>query len=218
VIMSKNIVLNHLIDLVICPNNMLFVVYSSNTVYLFNMLNLNYTIWSDFSGDVTSVIFNENGKYILVSTSHVECPVYVIYHASMNFFNKNSYNSNEFDIEQAYLHQEYHFYHKIFNLSFSKDYCIQKIQGNLEQNRLLVLYEKHKSDELSTQVMLFQVDFNADINNFSVEFLLPINNVKQLMPSNFEIAFNHQRDNEAFLILWGDSKIGNFYIYPANSK
>ena len=181
---------------------MFFVMFSSDKFYLFNMINLNYEVWNDFSGNIKSVVINENGKYVIVSTDYVECPLYIIYHSSLNFFNKNNYCTNEYDIEQNYLHYEYHFFHKIFNITFSKGYTIEKLQINQEQNRMLVLY-KNETD-INNQAMLFNIDFNKDINNLSIEFLIPLNELNNLPISNFESCFNLQREIESFLIVNGD--------------
>ena len=175
---------------------MFFIVFTKNKLYLFNLFNLNYEIWGDLRGNINSVIINENGKYILVSTDYVECPIY-----TLNFFNKNRYGTNEYDVEQNYIHNEYHFFHKIYNLAFSKGYVINKMQINLEQNRLLVLYSNCEADNYQTQAMLFQVDLNKDINNLNIEFLLPINNVNNSSVTNFESCFNLQREVESFLMV-----------------
>ena len=190
------------IDLVISPNQMFFILYSRQRLYLVNSLNLSFEVWTDFSGRINSVVINENGKYILVTTDYPECPLYIIYHSSLNFFNKNSYSTNEYDIEQNYIHLDFHFFHKIYNLSFSKDFVIQKLQVNIEQNRLLVLYKSKDEENTKTKAMLFQIDFNKDINNFNLEFLLPFNNFNGMNLSQFERTFNLQREIESFLFVF----------------
>ena len=199
--MTKKFFMSICNDIVISPNQMFFIMYSADKLYLFNLLNLNYEVWSDFSGNITSVLITENGKYILISTDYIECPIYIMYHSSLNFFNKNNYCTNEYDIEQNYLHYEYHFFHKIFNLSFTKGYIIYKFQINQEQNRLIILYINNQSDNHPNQAMLFQIDFNNDINNFTIEFIIPFNNLNSLSISNFESCFNLQREIESFLIV-----------------
>ena len=181
---------------------MFFIVYTKDNLYLFNLLNLNYEIWGDLKGNINSVIINDNGKYILVSTDYVECPIYIIYHSSLNFFNKSRYDINEYDVEQNYIQNEYHFFHKIYNMAFSKGYIIKKMQINLEQNRVLVLYCNYDADDYQTQAMLFLVDLNKDINNLNMEFLLPVNNVNNLCVTNFESCFNLQREVESFLMVF----------------
>ena len=181
---------------------MFFVVYGKEKLFLVNLLNLNYEVWTDFSGIINSVVINDCGKYILVTTDYHECPLYIIYHSSLNFFNKNNYSVNDYDIEQNYLQLEYHFFHKIYNLSFSKDFIISKVQANMEQNRLFVLYTNKEKETVVNQSMLFQVDFNQDINNFSLEFLLPINNMNGLSVTDFERTFNYQREIESFIIVY----------------
>lgn len=200
--MSKNLFLENCIDMVISPSQMYFVLFSRKKLYLVNLFNLNFEVWTDFSGNINSVVINENGKYILVTTDYLECPLYIIYHSSLNFFNKSNYCVNDYDIDQNYLHLDFHFFHKIYNLSFSKGFIVEKIQINLEQNRLLVLYRNKEDDNNSTKVMLFQIDFNIDINNFSLEFLLPFNNLNKMNITHFESTFNLQREIEAFFIVF----------------
>ncbi len=199
--MSKNIFLENCIDLVISPSQMFFILFSRKKLYLINLLNLNFEVWTDFSGNINSVVVNENGKYILVTTDYNECPLYVIYHSSLNFFNKSNYCVNDYDIDQKYMHLDYHFFHKIYNLTFSKGFLIEKIEINIEQNRLLVLYRNKDDDNFITKVMLFQIDFNKDINNFSIEFLLPFNELNKMNITHFQSTFNLQREIETFFIV-----------------
>ena len=86
--MTKKFFMSICNDIVISPNQMFFIMYSADKLYLFNLLNLNYEVWSDFSGNITSVLITENGKYILISTDYIECPIYIMYHSSLNFFGK----------------------------------------------------------------------------------------------------------------------------------
>ena len=67
---------------------------------------------------------------------------------------------------------------------------------------MLVLY-KNETD-INNQAMLFNIDFNKDINNLSIEFLIPLNELNNLPISNFESCFNLQREIESFLIVNGD--------------
>jgi hypothetical protein len=99
------------------------------------------------------------------------------------------------------MHLDYHFFHKIYNLTFSKGFLIEKIEINIEQNRLLVLYRNKDDDNFITKVMLFQIDFNKDINNFSIEFLLPFNELNKMNITHFQSTFNLQREIETFFIV-----------------
>lgn len=161
---------NKLINLTWAPNSNYFILYSNNSIFFYNMLNLNNKIWTDFAGNITDIIISSNSNYIFIYTNATENPVYLIYNINEDFYN---YDSNIYDsftnIPQSYTHNGFKTFYKIFSLYYSEDKIVTKARINLTCNRLVVLYSDLK-DNIKT-LKIFEISLLKSVHEIKINLM-----------------------------------------------
>lgn len=206
---SKKLTFSKYSDVVIAPNSNYFVItQENNSVNLFNYLNMSFTSWIDFEGNVNNIQISENSNYIFVFTDNDQCPLYIIYNMVEDIYSSNYYDSYN-NITQYYLQSEFKMAYKIFSFFNSNQSSIVKARINSLNNRLIILFKDQKG---KTELKIFEIVFSKSVHELRFNLLLTMNNFRVMEITDFEVYFNFYRKTDLLVTLWNDQFLSLTYL------
>ena len=213
---KKNLMpfLSGYVDVTWASDSSFFILYTKSSIYLYNTLNLSFKSWSDFRGNINNVIVSDN-NYVLIFTDDESNPMFVIYNIEKDFYNFSNYD-NFNNIAGYSLHENYQVSYRNFCFFYSDGKRIIKSRINLNNDRLVLLYEDIESSK--HELKLFALEISKSIHDIQVNPICTFNNFKNIEIKDFELYFNFYHKEDVLLILWDDQYISKTYLNAPGIK
>ncbi len=199
-------------DSIISTNSNFFLIFTKNSIYIFNYLNMSFKSFCDFQGEINNVIISEESKYIFIFTNHEQCPIYIIYNIAEDFYNY-SYDQKINNVPQYYYENEFKSSFKIFSLNCGQNKFISMAKFNSSSNRLVVMVKDTQSNK--NELKIFEVINRKNIQELQVNYLFSINNFKLMEVYDFD-TFTDSVGNDVLLLLWNDQILSKTYLNANN--
>jgi hypothetical protein len=209
---TKNTPLDTLKDIVWAPDSSYFTIFTDSVLYLYNTLNLSEKIWKDFQGEISSVNISEDSLHFFVFTKDSQCPVYLIYNKTEDYFNPNL-DKKFSNIPQYYLQDEFKTSYKLFSLWFEENNVVIKTKMNISNNRLVVQYKDITNNK--TQIKVFEIRRNHPVHQMKMYPICTIKNFREMEITDFEF-FSDAHNDDVLLILWNDRILSKSYLNWSN--
>ena len=188
-IYSKTFITKNFIDCSINNSSTLFLVNSETEIFLFNMKNLQFKSYSNFSGRIVKVLFSPNNNFIFIfiESQSNELLLYVLYNINDDNYNIQFIQSYNNSIS-SYFHLKFKMFYNVFSLLKDLFIKIINIEINNSGDIIGILF---LNKEGFNQLAIYKISIGLTIQQFLIKPLCFFSKFHNLNVNQFIFSYDY---------------------------
>ena len=188
-IFNKTFTTKNFIDCSINNSSTLFLVNSETEIFLFNMKNLQFKSYSNFSGRIVKVLFtpNNNFIFIFIESQSNELLLYVLYNINDDNYNIQFIQSYNNSIS-SYFHLKFKMFYNVFSLLKDLFIKIINIEINNSGDIIGILF---LNKEGFNQLAIYKISIGLTIQQFLIKPLCFFSKFHNLNVNQFIFSYDY---------------------------
>jgi len=188
-IFNKTFTTKNFIDCSINNSSTLFLVNSETEIFLFNMKNLQFKSYSNFSGRIVKVLFSPNNNFIFIfiESQSNELLLYVLYNINDDNYNIQFIQSYNNSIS-SYFHLKFKMFYNVFSLLKDLFIKIINIEINNSGDIIGILF---LNKEGFNQLAIYKISIGLTIQQFLIKPLCFFSKFHNLNINQFIFSYDY---------------------------
>lgn len=188
-IFNKTFTTKNFIDCSINNSSTLFLVNSETEIFLFNMKNLQFKSYSNFSGRIVKVLFSPNNNFIFIfiESQSNELLLYVLYNINDDNYNIQFIQSYNNSIS-SYFHLKFKMFYNVFSLLKDLFIKIINIEINNSGDIIGILF---LNKEGFNQLAIYKISIGLTIQQFLIKPLCFFSKFHNLNVNQFIFSYDY---------------------------
>ena len=188
-IYSKTFITKNFIDCSINNSSTLFLVNSETEIFLFNLKNLQFKSYSNFSGRIVKVLFSPNNNFIFIfiESQSNELLLYVLYNINDDNYNIQFIQSYNNSIS-SYFHLKFKMFYNVFSLLKDLFIKIINIEINNSGDIIGILF---LNKEGFNQLAIYKISIGLTIQQFLIKPLCFFSKFHNLNVNQFIFSYDY---------------------------
>jgi hypothetical protein len=188
-IFNKIFTTKNFIDCSINNSSTLFLVNSETEIFLFNMKNLQFKSYSNFSGRIVKVLFSPNNNFIFIfiESQSNELLLYVLYNINDDNYNIQFIQSYNNSIS-SYFHLKFKMFYNVFSLLKDLFIKIINIEINNSGDIIGILF---LNKEGFNQLAIYKISIGLTIQQFLIKPLCFFSKFHNLNVNQFIFSYDY---------------------------
>ena len=188
-IFNKTFTTKNFIDCSINNSSTLFLVNSETEIFLFNMKNLQFKSYSNFSGRIVKVLFSPNNNFIFIfiESQSNELLLYVLYNINDDNYNIQFIQSYNNSIS-SYFHLKFKMFYNVFSLLKDLFIKIINIEINNSGDIIGILF---LNKEGFNQLAIYKISIGLTIQQFLIKPLCFFSKFHNLNVNQFIFTYDY---------------------------
>ncbi len=213
-IYSKTFITKNFIDCSINNSSSLFLINSQTEIFLFNMKNLQFKSYSNFSGRIAKVLFSPNNNFIFIfiESRSNELLLYVLYNMNDDNYNIQFIQSYNNSIS-SYLHLKFKMFYNVFSLLKELFNKILNIQINNSGDIIGILY---LNKEGFNQLAIYKISTGLTIQQFLIKPLCFFSKFHNLNVNQFIFSYDFNEKKNILFCECSNELITKTYFLHQN--
>ena len=197
-IFNKTFTTKNFIDCSINNSSTLFLVNSETEIFLFNMKNLQFKSYSNFSGRIVKVLFSPNNNFIFIfiESQSNELLLYVLYNINDDNYNIQFIQSYNNSIS-SYFHLKFKMFYNVFSLLKDLFNKVLNIQINNSGDIIGILYA---NKEGFNQLAIYKISTGLTIQQFLIKPLCFFSKFHNLNVNQFIFSYDFNEKKIFFFV------------------
>lgn len=188
-IFNKTFTTKNFIDCSINNSSTLFLVNSETEIFLFNLKNLQFKSYSNFSGRIVKVLFSPNNNFIFIfiESQSNELLLYVLYNINDDNYNIQFIQSYNNSIS-SYFHLKFKMFYNVFSLLKDLFIKIINIEINNSGDIIGILF---LNKEGFNQLAIYKISIGLTIQQFLIKPLCFFSKFHNLNVNQFIFSYDY---------------------------
>lgn len=188
-IFNKTFTTKNFIDCSINNSSTLFLVNSETEIFLFNLKNLQFKSYSNFSGRIVKVLFSPNNNFIFIfiESQSNELLLYVLYNINDDNYNIQFIQSYNNSIS-SYFHLKFKMFYNVFSLLKDLFIKIINIEINNSGDIIGILF---LNKEGFNQLAIYKISIGLTIQQFLIKPLCFFSKFHNLNINQFIFSYDY---------------------------
>ena len=188
-IFNKTFTTKNFIDCSINNSSTLFLVNSETEIFLFNLKNLQFKSYSNFSGRIVKVLFSPNNNFIFIfiESQSNELLLYVLYNINDDNYNIQFIQSYNNSIS-SYFHLKFKMFYNVFSLLKDLFIKIINIEINNSGDIIGILF---LNKEGFNQLAIYKISIGLTIQQFLIKPLCFFSKFHNLNVNQFIFTYDY---------------------------
>ena len=211
-IFNKTFTTKNFIDCSINNSSTLFLVNSETEIFLFNMKNLQFKSYSNFSGRIVKVLFSPNNNFIFIfiESQSNELLLYVLYNINDDNYNIQFIQSYNNSIS-SYFHLKFKMFYNVFSLLKDLFIKIINIEINNSGDIIGILF---LNKEGFNQLAIYKISTGLTIQQFLIKPLCFFSKFHNLNVNQFIFSYDFNEKKNILLCECSNELITKTYFLP----
>ena len=188
-IFNKTFTTKNFIDCSINNSSTLFLVNSETEIFLFNLKNLQFKSYSNFSGRIVKVLFSPNNNFIFIfiESQSNELLLYVLYNINDDNYTIQFIQSYNNSIS-SYFHLKFKMFYNVFSLLKDLFIKIINIEINNSGDIIGILF---LNKEGFNQLAIYKISIGLTIQQFLIKPLCFFSKFHNLNVNQFIFSYDY---------------------------
>ena len=211
-IFNKTFTTKNFIDCSINNSSTLFLVNSETEIFLFNLKNLQFKSYSNFSGRIVKVLFSPNNNFIFIfiESQSNELLLYVLYNINDDNYNIQFIQSYNNSIS-SYFHLKFKMFYNVFSLLKDLFIKIINIEINNSGDIIGILF---LNKEGFNQLAIYKISIGLTIQQFLIKPLCFFSKFHNLNINQFIFSYDYNEKKNILFCECSNELITKTYFLP----